>query len=43
MGEEVFLKDPLIKGIVCFGIKGKLILRYIGPYVIIARVGTLAY
>jgi hypothetical protein len=39
----VFLKDPLIKGIICFGTKGKLILRYIGPYVIIARVSTLAY
>ena len=43
MGEEVFLKDSPTKGIVYFGTKGKLSPRYIGPYVIIARVSALAY
>jgi hypothetical protein len=43
VGEEVFLKDSPTKGIVYFGTKGKLSPRYIGPYVIITRVGALAY
>jgi hypothetical protein len=32
-----------MKGIVCFGTKGKFSPRYIGPYVTIACVGALAY
>jgi hypothetical protein len=43
MGDEVLLKVSPTKGIVRFGIKGKLSPRYIGPYLIIARVGSLAY
>jgi hypothetical protein len=43
VGEEVFLKDSPTKGIVYFGTIGKLSLRCIGPYVIITRVGALAY
>jgi hypothetical protein len=43
VGDEVLLKVSLTKGIVCFGIKGKLSPRYIGPYLITARVGSLAY
>ena len=31
------------KGVVHFGIRGKLSPRYIGPYMITARVGALAY
>ena len=31
------------KGVVCFGTRGKLSTRYIGPYMITARVGALAY
>jgi hypothetical protein len=38
VGDEV-----LLKGIVCFGIKGKVSPKYIGPYLITARVGSLAY
>jgi hypothetical protein len=43
VGDEVLLKVSLTKGIVRFGIKGKLSPRYIGPYLITARVGSLAY
>jgi hypothetical protein len=43
VGDEVLLKVSLIKGIVHFGIKGKLSPRYIGPYLITTRVGSLAY
>jgi hypothetical protein len=43
VGDEVLLKVSPTKGIVCFGIKGKLSPRYIGPYLITARVGSLPY
>ena len=43
IGEKVFLRVSLWKGIMRFGNKGKLSLRYIGPYEIIERVGPLAY
>jgi hypothetical protein len=43
MGDEVLLKVSPTKGIICFGIKGKLSPRYIGPYLITARVGSLVY
>jgi hypothetical protein len=43
MGDEVLLKVSPTKRIVRFGIKGKLSLKYIGPYLITARVGSLAY
>jgi hypothetical protein len=43
VGDQVLLKVSPTKGIVCFGTTGKLSLRYIGSFVIIARVGSLAY
>jgi hypothetical protein len=43
VGDKVLLKVSLTKGIVHFGIKGKLSPRYIGPYLITARVGFLTY
>jgi hypothetical protein len=43
VGDEVFLKMSPTKGIVRFGIKVKLSPRYIVPYLITARVGSLAY
>jgi hypothetical protein len=42
VGDKILLKVSLTNGIVRFGIKGKLSLRYIGPYLITARVGSLA-
>ena len=43
VGDEVLLKVSPTKGVVCFGTRGKLSTRYIGPYMITARVGALAY
>jgi hypothetical protein len=43
VGDEVLLKVSPTKGIVHFGVKGKLSPRYIGPYLITAQIGSLAY
>jgi hypothetical protein len=40
VGNQVLLKVSPTKGIVRFGATRKLSLRYIGPFVIIARVGV---
>ncbi|XP_070049035.1 uncharacterized protein [Nicotiana tomentosiformis] len=41
--DYVFLKVSPMKGIMRFGIKGKLSSRYIGPYPILKRIGLVAY
>ncbi|XP_008365007.1 uncharacterized protein LOC126622544 [Malus sylvestris] len=43
VGDWVFLKLSLWKGVVRFGKKGKLSPRYIRPYQIVERVGEVAY
>ena len=43
VGEHVFLKVSPVKGVVRFGIKGKLSPRYVGPYEILERIGPMAY
>ncbi|KAL6176730.1 hypothetical protein ACLB2K_053363 [Fragaria x ananassa] len=43
VGDWVFLKLSPWKRLVCFGKRGKLSPRYIGPHEIIERVGSLAY
>jgi hypothetical protein len=42
VGDQVVLKVSSTKGIVRFGATGMLSLRYIGPFVIIAQVDSLA-
>ncbi|KAJ9536308.1 hypothetical protein OSB04_un000517 [Centaurea solstitialis] len=42
-GDHVFLKVSPLRGVRRFGIKGKLSLRYIGPFEILERVGEVAY
>ena len=43
VGDGVFIKVSLMKGVVRFGRSKKLALRYIGPFQIIERIGKLAY
>ncbi|CAN6677816.1 unnamed protein product [Malus baccata var. baccata] len=43
VGDWVFLKLSRWRGVVRFGKRGKLSPRYIGPYVIIERIGEVAY
>ncbi|GJX14213.1 putative reverse transcriptase domain-containing protein [Tanacetum coccineum] len=41
--DKVMLKVSLWKGVICFGKRGKLNPRYIRPFKIIDKVGTIAY
>ena len=43
VGDLVYLKVSPMKGVVRFGMKGKLSPRYIGPYRILKRIGSVAY
>ena len=43
VGDLVLLRVSPTKGVVRFGVSGKLSPRYIGPFTILARVGSLAY
>ena len=43
VGDHVFLKVSTMKSIMRFGRKGKLNPRFVGPFEILERVGTLAY
>ena len=43
VGDHVFLKVSPTKGVVRFGVRGKLNPRYIGPYEILERIGPVAY
>ena len=42
MGDHVFLKVMSRRGVVKFGKQGKLSSRYIGPFEVLKRVGTIA-
>ncbi|GJY61561.1 putative reverse transcriptase domain-containing protein, partial [Tanacetum coccineum] len=42
-GDKVMLKESPWKGVIHFGKRGKLNPRYIGPFKILAKVGTIAY
>jgi len=42
VGDNVFLKVAPWKNIIHFGMKGKLGQRYIGPFEVIKRIGSIA-
>ena len=43
VGDHVFLKVMPKRGVIRFGKRGKLVLRYIEPFEILERMGTVAY
>ncbi|GKE12675.1 putative reverse transcriptase domain-containing protein [Tanacetum coccineum] len=43
VGDRVMLKVSPWKGVIRFGKKGKLALRYVGPFEILERIGPVAY
>jgi hypothetical protein len=42
-GNQVYLRVSPMKGVKRFGVKGKLAPRYIGPFLILEKCGTVAY
>ncbi|GJS01704.1 putative reverse transcriptase domain-containing protein [Tanacetum coccineum] len=43
VGDRVMLKVSPWKGVVCFGRRGKLNPRYVGPFKVLAKVGAISY
>ncbi|GJW87118.1 retrovirus-related pol polyprotein from transposon TNT 1-94 [Tanacetum coccineum] len=43
VGDRVMLKVSPWKGVVCFGKRGKLSPKYVGPFKVLAKVGAVSY
>ena len=42
IGDRVYLRVSPLRGVKCFGVKGKLAPRFVGPYRILERMGEVA-
>jgi hypothetical protein len=43
VGDHVYLKVSLMRGVHRFGVRGKLAPRYVGPYKILEWCGSITY
>ena len=43
IGDRAYLRVSPLRGVKCFGVKGKLALRFVGPYRVLERMGEVAY
>jgi len=43
VGDHVYLKVSSMRGVHCFGVHGKLPPRYVGPYKVLERCGSVGY
>ena len=43
VGDHVFLKVSPMKGVIRFGVRGKLSPRFVGPFEVLDRIGEVAY
>ena len=43
VGDRVYLRVSPLRGIKCFGVKGKLAPHFVGPYKVLERMGEVAY
>ena len=41
--DRVYLRVSPLRGVKCFGVKGKLAPRFVGPYKVLERMGEVAY
>ena len=43
IGDRAYLRVSPLRGVICFGVKGKLAPRFVGPYRVLERMGEVAY
>ena len=43
IGDRVYLRVSPLRGVKRFGVKGKLVPRFVGPYRVLERMGEVAY
>jgi hypothetical protein len=43
VGDHMYIRVSSMRGVKRFGIKGKLVPRYIGPFLILKKLGDVAY
>ena len=43
IGDSAYLRVSPLRGVKCFGVKGKLAPRFLGPYRVLEQMGEVAY